>query len=102
MNRVDLTGRIGNIEVKDLDNGNKLTNLSVAVDDSYFEKKANEYVERTEWVKCVYNNETKFQIGDLVELSGKIKTRSFENKEGQKIYITEVVCRSIKLLHRKK
>jgi len=102
MNSVNLTGRIGKEpEMHTFENGEKQASFSLAVDNGYFSKEKGEWIDRTTWVNIVKKGETKLQKGDLIEVSGKLNVRNYENKDGQKVYITEVVAFSTGLLNRK-
>lgn len=88
MNNVSLTGRIGKrAEVGLTKTGKKVAKVSVAV-------YRNE--EHTDWIQCVgyENNATRMeqaQVGDFAEVSGSINARSYDNQEGKKVYVTEVM-----------
>lgn len=96
-NKVQLIGRVGKeAEVMNLDSGKKLSKLTLATNDSY--KNANgELVENTEWHNLVAWNKTAEVIekyvkkGQEIAIEGKLTTRSYDDKEGNKRYITEVV-----------
>ena len=98
MNTVQLVGRIGKTpEVFTFENGNKKTSFTVATNDSYKDKKG-EWVETTDWHNIVVFRETKLQKGDLVEITGKTTNRSYDDKDGNKRYVTEIVARTAKPL----
>ena len=102
MNNVNLTGRIGkDPEVFTFDSGEKQTSFSLAVDNGYYSKDKNEWIDRTVWLNIVKRGETKLKKGDLIEVSGKLNVRDYENKDGNKVYITEVVAFTTGLLNRK-
>lgn len=98
LNECNFIGRAGkDPEFRTMQNGNKVCNLSLAVDDSYTPK-GGEKVERTEWVNVVVFNknmmpflENYVQKGDLLFIKGKLKTRSWDDKDGNKRYTTEIV-----------
>jgi single-strand DNA-binding protein len=103
-NKVQLIGRLGqDPEIINLDSGKKLAKFSVATNDSY--KNANgERVEDTQWhnvvawgktAEIVENYVTK---GKEIAVEGKLTHRSYEDKEGNKRYSTEVVCNELLLL----
>jgi single-strand DNA-binding protein len=103
-NRVQLIGHVGNDpEIKNLDGGKKVANFTIATNDSYKNDKG-EKVEQTEWHKVVAWGKTaeiieKFVIkGKEVGLDGKLTHRSYEDKNGEKRYITEIVASEIMLL----
>lgn len=98
LNNCRFIGRIGQKpEIKTMDNGKKVANFSLAVDESY-KNKNKEKVQQTEWVKIVVFNEHLVSIienyadkGSLVYLEGKIKTRKYTDKEGIEKFLTEIV-----------
>lgn len=103
-NRVQLIGHVGNDpEVKNLDGGKKVANFTIATNDSYRNDKG-EKVEQTEWHKVVAWGKTAEIIekfvskGKEVGLEGKLTHRSYEDKNGEKRYLTEVVVSEIMLL----
>ena len=103
-NKVQLIGRLGqDPEIVNFEDGNKMAKFSLATDDSYKDKKG-EKVERTYWhniivkgglVKVVENYVTK---GQEIALEGKLTNRSWEDKEGNKRYLTEIVCNELLML----
>ena len=98
LNQYQCIGRVGRPpEVRTIASGNKVANFTVAVDESY-KSKTGEKVEQTEWVNVVVWNknlmpfiENYVDKGDLLFVQGKLKTRSWDDKDGNKRYTTEVV-----------
>lgn len=105
VNKVALLGRVGKDPViKSFNNGGKVAEFSIATDDSYKDKSGNK-VEQTDWhnIRCTYPKlcdviESYVKRGSLLYVEGKIKTRSWDDKDGNKRYATEVVIESLKLL----
>ena len=102
-NRVQLIGHVGNdTEVRTFEGG-KVANLNIATNDSYTNKKG-EKVEQTEWHRIVAWGSTAEIIekfvskGKEIAIEGKLSTRSYDDKEGNKRYITEVVVSDLMLL----
>lgn len=103
-NKVQLIGRLGqDPEIITFNDGSKMAKFSLAIDDSYKDKQGQK-VERTYWhpvvvknglVKVVENYVTK---GKEVAIEGKLITRSYETKEGEKRFITEVVCNELLMM----
>ena len=103
-NRVQLIGNAGNEpEIKNFEGGKKLANLTIATNDSYKNDKG-ERVEQTEWHTVVAWGKTaeiieKFVTkGKQIAIDGKLTHRSYDDKIGEKRYITEVVASEIMLL----
>jgi single-strand DNA-binding protein len=103
-NRVQLIGNVGNDpEIKSFDEGKKKAILNIATSDSYKNDKG-EKVEQTEWHTVVAWGKVaeiieKFVTkGKQIAIDGKLTHRSYDDKNGEKRYITEVVINEIMLL----
>jgi single-strand DNA-binding protein len=103
-NKVQLIGHVGQEpEIKTFDGGKKVANITIATNESYTNDKG-EKVEQTEWHRVTAWG----KVADIIEkyvtkgkevaLEGKLSHRSYEDKEGVKRYITEVVANDILLL----
>lgn len=106
-NRVQLIGNVGNDpEVKTFDGGKKVANLTIATNESYRNDKG-EKVEQTEWHRVVAWGKTAEIIekyvmkGKEIAIDGKLTHRSYDDKNGEKRYISEVVVNEITLLGNK-
>jgi len=103
-NKVQLIGRLGqDPEIVSFDDGNKMAKFSIATDDSYKDKKG-EKVERTQWHNVVVRGglvsvvENYVIKGQEIAVEGRLTNRSWDDKDGSKRYITEVVCNELLLL----
>jgi len=103
-NKVQLIGRLGqDPEIVNFEDGNKLAKFSMATDDSYKDKKG-EKVERTYWHNVVVRGglvnvvENYVSKGQEIAIEGKLTNRTYEDKEGNKKYLTEVFCTELLLL----
>lgn len=103
-NKVQLIGRVGQApEIKNLENGKKLAKFSIATNESFKNDKG-EKVEKTDWHNIVAWGKTAEIIEQYVDkgkelaIEGKLTTRSWEDKDGNKRYITEVVCNEMLML----
>jgi len=103
-NRVQLIGRLGkNPEIRNFDN-KKLATFSIATSEVYKNEKG-ERVEKTEWHNVVAwgkNAEIieKYVVkGQEIALDGKLSSRNYDDKEGVKRYITEIVVNEVLLLN---
>ena len=106
VNKGILLGNLGkDPEIRRLDDGRAVANFSIATSESY-KNKAGEKVTNTEWHNIVLWSplaeiaENYLKKGSQVYIEGKISNRSYEDKEGVKKYISEVVGRDITLLGR--
>src|SRR5690606_30840376 len=84
---MNITGRLTrNAEVRTLSNVKQVVNFSIAVNDSYRNKQG-ERVEQTTYFDCAYwisaNVARLLTKGTLVELTGRVSTRAWVNKEGE-------------------
>ena len=106
-NRVQLIGNLGTEpEIITLESGKKLAKFSIATNETYKNAKG-EKVTDTQWHNVVAWNKTAeiiekyVQKGNEVVVEGKLTSRSYETKEGDKRYITEVVCNELLMLGNK-
>ncbi len=106
-NSVQLVGHLGkDVELKTLEGGNSVANLTMATND-YYKNKEGEYVQQTEWHrvsawgKLGEAMSIKLKKGSHVIVKGKLTSRSYENKEGITQYITEVQANDFVLLDKK-
>ena len=100
-NKVEIQGFLGkDATIRSFDNGRTLVNISVATDESY-KNTVGEWVKNTTWhnVACWKSKndqvEDFLKKGNLVTVSGKLKTRKYTDKEGKERYITEIVAQKI-------
>lgn len=103
-NKVQLIGHVGNApEIVTLESGKKLAKFSIATNESYKNAKG-EKITDTQWHHIVAWGKTADLIenyvpkGKEVGIEGKLTSRSYEDKAGQKKYITEIVCNELLLL----
>src|SRR5262245_29084030 len=99
VNKVILVGNLGkDPEVRRMQNGNPVVNLSVATSESWRDKATGERKERTEWHRVVIFNEGLAKVaeqylkkGSKVYLEGQLQTRKYTDSQGVEKYSTEVV-----------
>lgn len=103
-NKVQLIGHVGNDpEIKTLEGGRKWANFTLATNENYKNDKG-EKVEETQWHKLVAWGKTAEIIekyvtkGKEIAIQGKLSHRSYDDKNGEKRYITEVVVNEVLLL----
>jgi len=103
-NKVQLIGRLGqDPEIVTFNDGNKMAKFSLATDDSYKDKNGNK-VERAYWHNIVVKNglvkvvEDYVTKGQEIAIEGKLTNRVWEDKEGNKRYVTEVICNELLML----
>lgn len=107
-NKVQLIGNLGmNPEIKILESGKKLAKFSIATNESYKNAKG-EKVEDTQWHNLIAWGKTAdiieqyLQKGNEVAIEGKLSNRSYDDKDGNKRYITEIVVNELLMLGGKK
>lgn len=104
INKVILVGNVGkDPEIRHLDSGVAVANFPLATSETYMAKNGDK-VTSTEWHNIVVWRglaevvEKYVSKGKQLYIEGKIKTRSFDDKEGNKRYITEVVADVMQML----
>ena len=103
-NKVQLIGNLGNNpEIITLDSGKKLAKFSIATNETY-KNAQGEKVTDTQWHNVVVWNKTAeiaekyLEKGKEVAVEGKLTTRSYDDKDGNKRYVTEIVVNELLLL----
>ena len=103
-NRVQLIGNLGSKpDIKKTENGKKLAQFSVATSENFRNSKG-EAIKETQWHRAVAWGKVaevaeKFlDKGKAVAIEGKLVSRSYNDKEGNKKYISEVQVNEILLL----
>ena len=103
-NKVQLIGNLGNTpEIITLDSGKKLAKFSIATNESY-KNAQGEKVTETQWHNVIAWNKTAeiiekyLEKGKEIAIEGKLTSRSYDDKDGNKKYITEVVVNELLML----
>ncbi len=107
-NKVQLIGRLGNaVEIKKLDSGKSVGRVSLATNEVYKNQKG-ERVEETTWHNIVAWGrlaeimEKYTEKGSEIAVEGKITNRSYDDKDGIKRYVTEIVINDLLLMGERK
>ena len=107
MNRVDLIGHLGaDPELRALPAGDKVANIRLATSERWRDKDGRKQ-ERTEWHRLVMWSgladiaEKYLQKGALVHVSGKLRTRKWQDKNGADQYSTEIVVGELHMLDKR-
>ena len=105
VNKVILIGNLGkDPEVRHLENGAAVANFSIATSENYKDRKTGEKVSQTEWHNIVAWRglaeiaEKYLKKGAKVYIEGKLKTRTWQDKEGNNRYSTEVITDNLTML----
>lgn len=106
INRTVLTGRLTrDPELKTTQNGLSVATFTLAVNRQFSDKNGNreaDFINCVIWRKGAENLSNFTSKGSLIGVDGRIQTRSYDDKNGQKVYVTEVVVDSFSLLESKK
>ncbi len=103
VNKVILIGNLGrDAETRFTPSGAAATRFSVATTRSWKDQQTNEWKEETNWTNVVLWRQEKvanyLTKGKQVYIEGRLQTRSYDDKDGKKVYATEVVADEVMLL----
>lgn len=106
INNCILIGRmVRDAELRRTQQGDAVASFTLAVNRNYTTKDGQQ---QTDFINCIVwkkqaENIVKYcSKGSLVGVEGRIQTRSYENNQGQKVYVVEVVCDTVQFLETKK
>lgn len=105
VNKVVLVGTLGaNPESKSFPNGGSLCQFSIATSEKWQNKQSGEWIEQTEWHRIVANNrlgeiaQQYLKKGSKVYIEGSLRTRKWNDQNGQERYSTEVRADHLQML----
>jgi single-strand DNA-binding protein len=105
VNKVILVGNLGNDpETKYMPSGSAVTNLSVATNESWKDKQTGEQKERTEWHRVAMFGRLAeiaaeyLRKGSQVYIEGKLRTRKWQDQQGNDKYTTEIIADEMQML----
>lgn len=105
VNKVILIGNLGkDPEVKYFPNGDAFCNLTIATSESWNDKSSGEKKERTEWHNVVFTRKLAEIVGQYLKkgakvyVEGSLRTRKWQDKEGQDRYTTEILVNDMQML----
>jgi len=105
LNKAMLIGRLGrDPEGHAMPSGDKVASFSIATSEKWKDRETQEQKERTEWHKItVFGGLADVCLkylkkGSQVFIEGSLRTREWTDKQGNKRYITEIVCQSMQML----
>jgi single-strand DNA-binding protein len=105
INQVTLVGRLTrDPELKLTTEGTPVVNVTLAVNRHYRNHNGEvdaDFVQCTLWRKTAENTAQYCRKGSVVGITGRIQTRNYENSEGKRVYVTEVVAESVRFLDKK-
>lgn len=105
VNKVILIGNLGgDPEVRYMPNGGAVTNATLATSESWKDKESGQQQERTEWHRVVFFNRLAeiageyLRKGSKVYIEGQLRTRKWQDNNGQDKYTTEIVASEMQML----
>ncbi len=102
INRVVLVGRMTrDPELRRTPQGDAVASFTLAVNRNYTSRDGQQqadFINCVVWRKPAENVERYCSKGSLVGVEGRIQTRSYDNSQGQKVYVVEVICDSVQFL----
>lgn len=104
LNRALLVGRLTrDPELRRTSNGKAVTSFNLAVERNFKsdDQKA-DFINCVCWGKIAENTERYCSKGSMVSIDGRIQTRNYDNSQGQKVYVTEVIADSVQFINTKR
>ena len=105
INKVILVGNLGqDPETRYTANNSAVTNIAVATSDTWTDKQTGQKQDRTEWHRVVFFNKLAeiagnyLRKGSKVYIEGALRTRKWQDQQGQDRYITEIVANEMQML----
>src|SRR5690625_1719865 len=99
MNITVLVGRLTrDSELRYTQNGTAVDNFNLAVDRPFSKEKETDFINCVAWRKQAENLANYMKKGSRIGVDGRIQTRNYEDKDGKRIYVTEVVADNIQFL----
>lgn len=105
INKVILVGNLGKTpEVRYMPSGGAVANITVATTESWKDKQTGEQKSRTEWHSVVFYNRLAEIVGEYLKkgsqayIEGSLRTRKWQDKNGQDRYTTEIVASEMQML----
>ncbi|CAI2698112.1 Single-stranded DNA-binding protein (plasmid) [Apilactobacillus kunkeei] len=106
INRTTLIGRLTkDVDLKYSQSGTAVANFTLAVDRAFTNQQGEreaDFINCVIWRKSAENFANFTHKGSLVGIDGRIQTRNYENQQGQRVYVTEVVVENFALLESRK
>ena len=105
LNQCNFIGRLGqDPDVRFTQQGKAVANISIAVSETWKDKQTGQKQEQVEWVKVVMFErlaeivQQYLKKGDQIQITGKLKTRKWQDQNGQDRYSTEIIGNSLQML----
>lgn len=102
LNKVILIGRTTrDVDFRRTASGTAVANFTLAIDNRYVlkdGKPTTDFINCVAWDRTAEIMDKYVKKGTLISVEGRIQTRDYENKDGNKVYVTEVVCTNMIML----
>ena len=109
VNKVILVGNLGNDpETRFFPDGGAVTNASLATSETWKDKQTGQQQEKTEWHRVVFRDRGNFRLGQIageylkkgskIYVEGAIRTRKWQDRDGNDRYTTEIVANEMQML----
>ncbi|WP_071393320.1 single-stranded DNA-binding protein [Bacillus tuaregi] len=106
INQVTLVGRLTkDPELRITPDGIAVTNVTLALNRQFRNQQGEQgadFVQCTIWKKTAENTVHYCRKGSLIGITGRIQTRSYDNQEGRRVYITEVIADTVRFIGTKR
>ena len=105
LNKVILIGRTTrDVDFRRTSNGTPVASFTLALDNRFVlkdGKPTTDFINCIAWNKTAETMDKYVKKGMLIAVEGRLQTRNYENKDGNKVYVTEVVCDNMRMLESK-
>lgn len=102
LNKVILIGRTTrDVDFRRTASGTPVATFTLALDNRFVlkdGKPTTDFINCVAWNKTAETMDKYVKKGMLIAVEGRIQTRNYENREGNKIYVTEVICENMRML----
>lgn len=102
INQVTLVGRLArDPELRYTPEGKAVSNVTLAVSRNFRNNDGQydaDFVYCTLWKKTAENTVQYCRKGSIIGITGRIQTRNYDNQEGKRVYVTEVVAESVRFV----
>ena len=102
LNKVILIGRTTrDVDFRRTASGTPVATFTLALDNRYVlkdGKPTTDFINCVAWNKTAETMDKYVKKGAMIAVEGRIQTRNYENKDGNKVYVTEVVCENMRML----
>ena len=102
LNKVILIGRTTrDVDFRRTSSGTPVATFTLALDNRYVlkdGKPTTDFINCVAWNKTAETMDKYVKKGMLIAVEGRLQTRNYENKDGNRVYVTEVVCDNMRML----